>query len=176
MHGSHVVLAIVIAVLLVVVIMGVSVAVGVWIRRKAFAGPLRDEWQIARRQLSRTQRFHVWWATMRRRPTDQGELARVQIAFTRYAEDTSKRTPLLRNRWFRIGLPVLFALQAANWIFMGFSRHHFSPFYWFMAADSVLLVVLWAVLVPRSIARQGDRLKALRRRIETRHAGLSSET
>jgi len=174
MHGSHVVLVIVITVALAIVIGAISVAVGLWLRRKAFAGPLRDEWQIARRRLTRKQRSQVWWATMRRRPTDQGELARAQIAFTSYAADVSKRSPLLRNRWFRIGLPLLFALQAANWIFMGFSHHHFSPFYWFMAADSVMLVALWAVFVPRSIARQGDRLKTLRRQIETRHAGLSS--
>jgi hypothetical protein len=45
-----------------------------------------------------------------------------------------------------------------------------------MTADWIILLFLWAVFVPRSIARQGDRMKTLRRQIETRHGGVSMQS
>ncbi len=98
---------------------------------------------------------------MRRRATDQGELASVQIACTRYAEDTSKRTQLLRNRWSAIGLPVLVALQAADRIFMGFTTSTTARPDTGSWPRTRYCASARAVLGPRAIARQGDRLKSV---------------
>jgi hypothetical protein len=72
-------------------------------------------------------------------------------------------------------MPVVCALEAADWAFMGFSHRHLLPLYLCAAAFWVASMFLWAFVMPRSIVRQGERIKTLRHQVEARYGGLSAQ-
>jgi hypothetical protein len=155
-----------------IIVTVISVLAGLRLRRRVFAGTARDEWQDARRRLDRKARVRVWWATMRRRPVGSLALAPAQLALSFYAQDTAERTPLVSKTWARWGLPVLYGVLAINYAVQAILQAASRTFDWVFCILFTCLALLWALYVPRSLARQPQRMGQLREEIKTRHGEL----
>ena len=145
----------------------VIVAAGLRLRRRMFAGPAWDRWQDARAGLSRRDEFRVRRATMRHRPVSAPELVAPQLAYLGYARDTATRSPLRTKRWLRAAFPVMYALLSVSQLLIAV-QHRPGPgqiFDFALAGAFAALAVMWAVVMPRSLARQPGRLDRLYYRI-----------
>ena len=145
----------------------VAVAAGLRLRRRMFAGPAWDRWQDARAGLSSRDQRRVRLATMRHRPISTPELVAAQLAYLGYARDTATRSPMLTKRWLRAVFPVLYALLGISELITAM-QHRPGPariFDFVLAGAFAVLAVMWAVVVPRSLARQSGRLDRLHDRI-----------
>jgi hypothetical protein len=76
-----------------VLVFGVMIVVALRFRGRIFAGPARDDWNLTRQDLSVLGQWRVMWATSFYRPVGHGRLARAQLVYSRYAEDTARRAP-----------------------------------------------------------------------------------
>ncbi len=157
-----------IAFLLVVVISGTAVAVGVRSRRRMFAGPARDAWDQARRDLSRGDQRQVQWATGRRRPVNRPALALPQLVYSRYAQYQAERSPV-RRMPFRVGFAVLYVALAGENFVNGAVDPHWRIFHFMVGALFAFCAVMWALVVPRSASQGPARMKRLRQEIRERY-------
>ncbi len=145
----------------------VVVAAGLRLRRRMFAGPTWDRWQDARAGLTSRDQIRVRRATMRHRPVSAPELVAAQLAYLGYARDTAGRSPLRTKRWLRAAFPVLYALLAVSQLTIAI-QHGPGPgrtFEFVLAGVFGALAVMWAVVVPHSLARESGRLNRLHDRI-----------
>jgi hypothetical protein len=160
-------LAALIAFAVAVLVVGVAMVVGLRFRRRIFAGPARDAWNLTRHDLSTADQRRVLWATSFRRPVSRGRLAPAQLVYSRYAQYTAERSPLNRKS-FRIGLAVLYLALAAYQVGNGVtSRGRVLDFV--IAADWAVLAVMFGLVVPWASRRMPVKLKRLRRKIRARY-------
>ena len=95
-------------------------------------------------------------------------LAGAQLAYVRYVQDTAKRSPLLWWRWVRIGMPVGYAVLAVAFAFPAIGQGQI--FDGVMAVLFAALALAWALMIPWSIRRQGERMGRLWAELEERCA------
>jgi hypothetical protein len=173
-HHGHFDLAIFLIVVLitVLVVLG-SVWAGLALRKRLFAGPAKDEWLEARRDLDRKDRRRVQWATKRRRPVDRARLAAAQLAYISYAQDTIKRSPLTRPGWLRIAFPAFFVVMGALDIALAVAQSHLQVFQLVMGAWLMVFWSWWALAAPRSMDRHAGRLDTVRDQVCRRYGDLS---
>ena len=146
---------------------GIALVVGVRIRRRVFAGPARDDWNLARRDLSSVDQLRVVWATSFYRPVGRGRLALPQLVYTRYAQDTAVRTPMKRTS-FQVGFAALFLVLAAVEAADGVASHGYALR--FVSAGCCLVVAaLFGLVVPRVARRAPMKMRRLRREIRERY-------
>lgn len=140
-------------------------------RRRVFAGEALNRWLQTRRRLGLADRWRVSWATTRRRPIGRADLAPAQLAFVEWRQDAAKRAPLLRKRWLRAGLPVIYGCAALCYVIAAVAERGGLRVYDVVLGVLFLAVcLLWAVAVPRSVRREPERMARLRRRIDDRYA------
>lgn len=155
---------------IVLLISGISLAVavvtvtaGLRLRRRLFAGPAWDRWWDARAGLSRRDQRRVRWATMRNQPVPAPELVAAQLAYLGCARDTATRSPLRTKRWLQAAFPALYALLSAGQLIAAV-QHRPGParvFDFVLAGAFAVLAAMWALVLPRSLARQPGRLDRL---------------
>jgi hypothetical protein len=175
MHHQHagVVILVLVVVGGTVVLTAVAVVTGLRMRRRMFTGAARDQWVEARRGLSRRERRHVRWASMRRRPVSAAALAPAQLAYISYARYATERTPLATSRRFRAAFPVLYGLLAVGTAVEGIHDSQARIFHFALAAGYAVLAVLWGPVMSRSLTRQPARLERLRTQINDRYSPAS---
>jgi hypothetical protein len=176
-HDPGQVDAIIGAAVVVLVLTVVAFVIHPWVRGRFFAGPRLDKWQEARRRLSRADQWRVIWQTRRNYPASRVALADAQLAYARYLQDAAERSPWLRWRWLRVGLPAYFGVlavfAAGGTITQGQSSQE-------RLTDTVLaagfaMSALTGALVPRSMRRLIKRMARLLQEIEDRHAQVSGQ-
>lgn len=64
---------------------------------------------------------------------------------------------------------------AAFWVFYPCAAVY-RVIYLHAAAYRVFLMLMWAFVMPRSVIQRSERMKTLRRQIETRYGGLSPQS
>lgn len=173
MHHGHFDLAIfLIFILIWVLVMAGSVWGGLKLRARLFAGPAKDEWQDASRDLDRKDRWSVRWATQRRRPVDRARLVAAQLAFIDYAQDTIKRSPLRRG-WLKLAFPAFYAGLGALNIALAVTQSHHPVIDPVIGVFFCVFAIAWAFVFPRSMDRQAGRLEKLRDQVCRRYGDLS---
>lgn len=126
-----------------------------------------DRWQEARTGLSRRDQLRVRKATMRHRPVSAPELVAAQLAYFGYAHDVATRSPLRTKRWLRAAFPAMYALLSAGQLITAV-QHRPGParvFDFGLAGAFAVLAAMWALVMPRSLARQSGHLDRLHDRI-----------
>ena len=154
--------------LLILVIYAGAIAVGLRLRRRLFAGPARDAWELARRDLSLGDRQRVRWATGRRRPVGRPALALPQLVYSRYVTDQAERSPL-RRRPVRFGMAALYVGLAALQFAVGAvdQQSRVRDFVW--GVLFVACAILFGTMMPRLLNRSEQKMKRLRRQVRERH-------
>ena len=146
---------------------GIALVVGVRIRRRVFAGPARDDWNLARKDLSSVDQLRVVLATSFYRPVGRGRLALPQLVYTRYAQDTAVRTPMKRTS-FRVGFAALFLVIAAVEAADGVASHG-NALRFVGAGCWLVIAALFGLVMPRVVRRAPVKMKRLRREIRERY-------
>ena len=136
-------------------------------RRRIFAGPARDAWELTRAGLSPADQWHVRRATSRRRPVNRGALAPAQLVYTRYAEFAAERSPL-RRRWTRMAFAVLYLALAAEQFVNAATQHGSHWLAWACGGIFLALALMWGLLMGPMLARTPQKMKRLRREIRQR--------
>ena len=166
--GHDVALTVVIIALVVVLSTGAALIIALRKRRKLFAGPARDDWERARRDLSYGDQMQVRRATMRRRPVDRAALAPAQLAYSRYAEYVAEHSPLRRGE-IRVALTVIYGGNAVLQIVMAVTETQSRAFHLVLGAAFAMLTVMYGPLISRSLARQPPRMRRLRAHVRERY-------
>lgn len=147
---------------------GLALLFGLKLRRRLFAGPQRQAWDLARADLGRADQWHVQRATSRRRPVSRGYLAPAQLVYTRYVDCTAERSPLRRRR-VRLATTGFFAtIGAANII----PAALFTPvrIVNVLTGSYILLMAgLYGLWLPRWLRQTPQRMLNLRRQIRAAH-------
>jgi hypothetical protein len=165
--GDNVVLAVTIVLLITIVVAGVCALVGLKLRRRMFAGPARNAWELTRADLSPADQWQVRRATSRRRPVNRGSLAPAQLVYTRYAQFAAERSPL-RRPWVRVAFAVLYLALAAQQLVDGVTQHGAHWFEFGCGGIFLVLALLWGLLMEPMLARVPLKMKRLRREIRQR--------
>lgn len=160
-------LAVGIAFLILVTYAG-AIAIGLRFRRRLFAGPARDAWALARRDLSLGDRQRVRWATGRRRAVGRPALALSQLVYSRYVQYQAERSPL-RRRPLRLGFAALYVALAALQFAVGAADQQSRVRDFGLGALFVILSVLFGTIMPRLLDRTGQKMKRLRRQVRERY-------
>jgi hypothetical protein len=160
-------LAALIAFAVAILVAGVAVIAGLSLRRRIFASPARDEWNLTRHDLSTADQWRVQWATSFRRPVSRGRLAPAQLVYSRYAQYAAERSPLNRKS-LRIGLAVLYLVLAALQVGNGVTSHG-RALDFVSAAGWAVIAVMFGLVAPGAARRMPVKLKRLRREIRARY-------
>jgi hypothetical protein len=166
--GDSVLLITTIVLLVVVVVSGAVVAVGLRGRRRVFAGPARDAWQLARHDLSGRDQRHVQWATGRHRPVEHPSLALPQLVYSRYVQYQAEHSPL-RRKSFRLAFAAVYVALAAQNFVNGAVNPHSRVFDFVLGTVFAALAVLWGLVMSRSLSRGPQRMKRLRQQVRERY-------
>jgi hypothetical protein len=145
---------------------------GSWIGRRLFAGPRLEAWRDARRHLIWADQWRVVWATSWHRPVSRSALADAQLAYAGYFQDMARRSPLLRRRWVRVGLPAGYGLAAAGFVAAAITQSHGQQrgFDTRMAALFAVLALNFALVMPWLLRRRNERMARLLVAIKDRYA------
>jgi hypothetical protein len=154
--------------LLILVIYAGAFAVGLKLRRRLFAGPARDAWELARRDLSLADRQRVRWATGRRRPVGRSALALPQLVYSRYVTYQAERSPL-RRRPLRLGLSAAYVAIAALQFAVGAADPQSRVRDFVYGALFAVFAVLFGTMMPRLLDRSERKMKRLRRQVRDRY-------
>jgi hypothetical protein len=141
--------------------------VGLRVRRRMFAGPARDAWELTRADLSPGDQWQVRRATSRRRPVNRGALAPAQLVYTRYAQFTAERSPMRRPR-VRAAFAVLYLALAAQQLVDGVTEQGAHWLAFACGGIFLALALLWGLLLEPMLARVPQKMKRLRREIRQR--------
>jgi hypothetical protein len=133
-----------------------------------FAGPHRDQWQKARRQLGHLDQWRVTWATHRNHPVSGARLAGAQLVYVRYLQDAARPT-LLGYRWLRTALPAIYGVLAAGYATFAVTQSQGRIVHSLIAACWAAISLIWALAVPRSVRRMPEKLVRLQAEIERAH-------
>ena len=170
MHHTHPGVTVVILIFVAAfAVIGLLVWLAFRWRQRLYTGPLRDQWNQERQDLSRRQRFRLWRANIRQRPVDQPELAAAQFAFTRYAEDTFRRSPMVRRRWVRILLPCIYLACAAVQVAIAFGQSRVQVVNLIVGVFFVATAVLWGYVALWGLNRSRRKLVRLREQLQRRY-------
>jgi hypothetical protein len=143
-----------------------------------FDWPPLYEWQQARRQLRRADRWRVIWATRRNHPISRAPLADAQLAYTRYRYASAQRSAqrLLRRRGLRVSLAAISVVFAGSWaVAAALSQQRIVDSVAAAGAALAALAALAGALDPWSVRRLIKQMARLQREIEDRHAQVSSQ-
>ena len=160
-------LAVTISLLITIVAALVCGFVALRLRRRIFAGPAREAWELTRADLSSADQWHVRRATSRRRPVNRGALAPAQLVYTRYAEFSAERSPL-RRPWVRVAFAVLYLALAAQQFVDVSTQHGAHWLGWACGGIFLALAFMWGLLMEPMLARAPQKMKRLRREIRHR--------
>jgi hypothetical protein len=147
---------------------GLALLFGLKLRRRLFAGPQRQAWDLARADLGRADQWHVQRATSRRRPVSRGYLAPAQLVYTRYVDYTAQQSPLRRRRIRLAATGFFTAIGAANIIPAALSTpvHVVNV----LSGSYILLMAgLYGLWLPRWLRQTPQRMLNLRRQIRAAH-------
>ena len=145
-----------------------ALAVGLRFRRRLFAGPARDAWELARRDLSLGDRQRVRWATGRRHPVGRPALAFPQLVYSRYVQYQAERSPL-RRRPLRLSLAALYVALAGLQFAVGATDQQSRVRDFVYGVLFIALSVLFGTMMPRLLDRTGRKMKRLRRQVRDRY-------
>lgn len=147
---------------------GLGLLFGLKLRRRVFAGPQRQAWDLARADLSRADQWHVQRATSRRRPVSRGHLAPAQLVYTRYVAYTAERSPLCRRRIRLAATGFFAAIGAANIVPAALSTpvHVVNVL---VGSYLLLMAGLYWLWLPRWLRKTPQRMLNLRRQIRAAH-------
>jgi hypothetical protein len=165
--GDNVALALTIVLLITIVVAGVSGLVALKLRRRVFAGPARDAWELTRASLSQADQWQVRRATSRRRPVNRGALAPAQLVYTRYAQFSADRSPL-RRPLVRVAFAVVYLALAAQQLVDGVTQHGAHWLQFAIGGIFLALALMWGLLMEPLLARVPQKMKRLRREIRQR--------
>jgi hypothetical protein len=147
---------------------GLAVLVGLRLRRRLFAGPQRQAWDLARADLGRADRWHVQRATSRRRPVSRGYLAPAQLVYTRYVDYTAERNPL-RRRGVRLAATGFFAAIGAADIIVAALSAPVHIVNILVGSYILLMAGLYGLWLPSWLRQTPQRMLNLRRHIRAAH-------
>jgi len=160
--------------LLVAVLAAVGLVIlfplGIYLVHKLFFfdWPPLYEWQQARRQLRRIDRWRVIWATYRRHPASRHALADAQLAHARYRQAAAQR-PLGRQRpGWRTVATVYCGVLAAFWAALA-ATHGQQRILSIIQAASFAGLALVNWLGPRTARRQAELMARLQTEIDDRY-------
>lgn len=166
--GHDAALAVSIFALVVVVTAGIVLTVGLWARRKVFAGPARDAWELTRHDLTTGDMLRVRRATMRHRPVGRPSLAGAQLVYTRYAQYVAEHSPL-RRRSLLVAMCVLYGALGVQRLASGLAEGQGRVFNVAFGALFTAMAVAYGPLISRSMAREPLRMRQLRREVRQRY-------
>jgi hypothetical protein len=147
---------------------GLALLFGLKLRRRLFAGPQRQAWDLARADLSRADQWRVQRATSRRRPASRGYLAPAQLVYTRYVDYTAERTPFRRRR-VRLAATGFFGALGTAGIVLAALSTPVNIANVVAGSYFLLMAGLYGLWLPRWLRQTPQRMLNLRRRIRAAH-------